>query len=228
MNRKMLSRSDRPLVIGYARVSTEEQNLDLQLRALKNAGCDHIFADHGRSGKVFDRPALKEALQSANQGDVIVVWRLDRLGRSLLKLVELVESLGKRGVEFRSMNENIDTCSPGGRLIFHIMAALAEFERNLISERTRAGLEAAKERGSRLGRKPRLSCTEISRARKMIVEGSALREVARLLSVDPRTLRRSVAAPVEKKCPPGCDGARHCIQSTHLRSDIKQTATGKP
>ncbi len=184
--------SGRHYTIGYARVSTEDQNLDLQLRALQKAGCNEIFADHGESGRAFDRPALRKALRSARQGDVIVVWRLDRLGRSLLKLVELVDALGKRGVEFRSMNENIDTSSPGGRLIFHIMAALAEFERNLISERTRAGLEAARARGSKLGRRPRLSPSEVRKAKKMIGNGAALREVARFLNVDPRTLRRSV------------------------------------
>lgn len=206
LDKKETTDTNRQITIGYARVSTEEQSLDLQLHALKKAGCDEIFSDHGESGRAFDRPALRKALRSARQGDVIVVWRLDRLGRSLLKLVELVEALGKRGVEFRSMNENIDTSSPGGRLIFHIMAALAEFERNLISERTRAGLEAARERGSKLGRRPRLSPSEVRRAKRMIGKGTAIREVARLLKVDPRTLRRSVTSPTATPCAaPTCD-----------------------
>ncbi|KUY85262.1 DNA resolvase [Burkholderia cepacia] len=145
--------------IGYARVSTEEQCLDLQLAALKAAGCDPIHADHGVSGSRFDRAGLREALQAAQPGDALVVWRLDRLGRSLSHLVEVVSDLGKQGIEFVSLTECIDTRSSTGMLMFHMIAALAEFERSLISERTRAGMAAARARGAKIGR-PRKISTE--------------------------------------------------------------------
>ncbi|MCV9910388.1 recombinase family protein [Brucella sp. HL-2] len=142
----------KPRKVGYARVSTEEQKVDLQLNALKLAGCEQIFMDEGVSGAKVDRAGLKKALASLQPGDTLVVWRLDRLGRSLINLVGLMSELGNRGVEFHSVMENIDTCSAGGRLVFHLMAALAEFERSLISERTKAGMEAAKLRGIHVGR----------------------------------------------------------------------------
>ena len=121
--------------IGYARVSTEDQHLDLQRDALKRAGCTKIFADYGVSGKGFNRPGLMKALSELEPGGMLVVWRLDRLGRSLPKLINFVDELGQREAQFCSLTENIDTSTSGGRLIFHIMGALAEFERNLISER---------------------------------------------------------------------------------------------
>jgi DNA invertase Pin-like site-specific DNA recombinase len=138
--------------IGYARVSTEEQCLDLQLTALKRAGCDTILSDHGASGSKFDRPGLNDALATLQPGDALVVWRLDRLGRSLSHLVEVVGDLGQQGIEFVSLTECIDTRSPTGMLMFHMIAALAEFERSLISERTRAGMAAARARGAKIGR----------------------------------------------------------------------------
>ena len=138
--------------IGYARVSTEEQSLDLQLLALQAAGCDMILSDHGACGSRFDRPGLHEALSVVQAGDTLIVWRLDRLGRSLGHLVEMVGGLGKRNVEFVSLTESIDTRSPTGMLMFHLIAALAEFERSLISERTRAGMVAARVRGAKIGR----------------------------------------------------------------------------
>ncbi|MBV2143761.1 recombinase family protein [Falsochrobactrum sp. TDYN1] len=138
--------------IGYARVSTDDQKMDMQINALKRAGCRHIYTDQGISGATPERPGLQQALKSLTDGNMLVVWRLDRLGRSLIQLVELVNSLGNRGVEFRSLSESIDTSSSGGRLVFHIMAALAEFERTLISERTRAGMEAARLKGIHVGR----------------------------------------------------------------------------
>jgi len=138
--------------IGYARVSTEDQHLDLQLSALKAHGCDAIFYDHGASGSRFDREGFLEALRTAQRGDTLVVWRLDRLGRSLGHLVKVISGLEKRGVEFASLTESIDTKSPTGMLMFHMIAALAEFERSLISERTRAGMAEARRRGSKLGR----------------------------------------------------------------------------
>ncbi|CAJ0809115.1 hypothetical protein LMG19083_04848 [Ralstonia psammae] len=145
--------------IGYARVSTEEQCLDLQLTALKSAGCDRILSDHGASGARFDRPGLKEALDLAQDGDTVLVWRLDRLGRSLSDLVQVVGGLGTRGVEFVSLTESIDTRSSTGMLMFHMIAALAQFERSLISERTRAGMAAARTRGAKIGR-PRRTLSE--------------------------------------------------------------------
>jgi DNA invertase Pin-like site-specific DNA recombinase len=140
--------------IGYARISTEEQTLNLQLDALKAAGCDQVFTDRV-SGARAERPGLTTALGHLRDGDTLVVWRLDRLGRSLPHLIETVTGLADRGVSFKSLTESIDTTNTGGRLIFHIFGALAEFERDLIRERTRAGLTAARARG-RTGGHPRV------------------------------------------------------------------------
>ena len=134
------------MLIGYVRVSTGEQNTDLQEDALKKAECDKIFKDTA-SGAKTDRPGLEEALAFLVEGDTLVVWKLDRLGRSLKHLIEVVNELYDRGIYFKSLQENIDTNSSGGKLIFHIFGALAEFERDIIRERTRAGLEAARARG---------------------------------------------------------------------------------
>lgn len=180
------------MIVGYARVSTEEQNLDLQLEALHRAGCDRIYSDHGLSGSIFDRPGLQCANECLGPNGVLVVWRLDRLGRSLTKLVQFVEDLGRRGVEFRSLTENIDTMSSGGRLVFHIMAALAEFERSLVSERTRAGLEAARRRGQRLGRRPSITQERLIDAQDMLRSGLSMESVAQHLQVTLRTLKRSL------------------------------------
>lgn len=154
--------------IGYARVSTEEQNLDLQHDKLKAAGCDQIFDDRGVSGAVSDRPGLTAALDQLEEQDVLVVWKLDRLGRSLSFLISLVEELGQRGVGFQSLSDGIDTTTAGGQLVFHIMGALAEFERALIVERTKAGMEAAKQRGKHLGRPRMLTQRQIDHAHRMI------------------------------------------------------------
>jgi DNA invertase Pin-like site-specific DNA recombinase len=139
------------MLIGYARVSTGEQTLDLQTDALRKAGCERLFTDTA-SGARADRPGLAEALDFIRPSDTLVVWRLDRLGRSLRHLIETITDLEKRGIGFRSLNEAIDTTSPGGKLVFHIFGALAEFERDLIRDRTRAGLEAARARGRKGGR----------------------------------------------------------------------------
>ncbi|AOI67988.1 DNA resolvase [Burkholderia territorii] len=175
--------------IGYARVSTEEQHLDLQLSALKHYGCMEIFSDRGISGASFDRPGLRDALNLATVGNTLVVWRLDRLGRSLSHLLTVVGSLGDAGVEFVSLTESIDTRSPVGRFTFHMIAALAEFERSLISERTRAGLVSARQRGSKPGRPHALSPVERDQARVLLATHSEA-EVADLLQVHLRTLRR--------------------------------------
>jgi DNA invertase Pin-like site-specific DNA recombinase len=143
------------MLIGYARVSTIEQTLDLQQDALRQAGCEQVFTDH-ISGAKSERPGLTQALEFGRSGDILVVWKLDRLGRSLKQLIEIVTELQKRNVGFRSLTENIDTTSPGGKLIFHIFGSLAEFERDLIRERTLAGLAAARSRGRKGGR-PRVA-----------------------------------------------------------------------
>jgi DNA invertase Pin-like site-specific DNA recombinase len=139
------------MLIGYARVSTTDQNLDLQNDALKAAGCDKIFTDTA-SGAKAERVGLKDALEQCRKGDTLVVWKLDRLGRSLPHLVETVKGLVDKGVGFKSLQENIDTTTSGGKLIFHIFASLAEFERDIIRERTNAGLTAARARGRKGGR----------------------------------------------------------------------------
>lgn len=139
--------------IGYARVSTLEQNLSLQIDALQQAGCERIFQDQV-SGSKSARPGLDEVLSHLRSGDTLIVWRLDRLGRSLSHLIELVNELEEKGVGFQSLQETIDTTTSGGKLIFHMFGALAEFERNLIRERTQAGLKAARARG-RVGGRPK-------------------------------------------------------------------------
>jgi DNA invertase Pin-like site-specific DNA recombinase len=177
--------------IGYARVSTEDQKLDLQLAALKKAGCERIFTDHGMSGSGFERPGLEKVLDALEQGDTLIVWRLDRLGRSLAKLIQLVDALGKRGIEFHSLTESIDTSSSGGRLVFHMMAALAEFERSLISERTKAGMEAARLKGQHLGRPRGLTETQVQNAILAVRDrGEEVSAVASELGVTTRSLRR--------------------------------------
>jgi DNA invertase Pin-like site-specific DNA recombinase len=179
--------------IGYARVSTEEQNLDLQRQALEAAGCKYIYEDHGVSGAAIVRPGLADALAAAHAGDVLVVWKLDRLGRSLPHLVETINELRKAGIGFRSLQEQIDTTSAGGRFYLHILMALAEFERELISERTKAGMAAAKRRGKHIGRPRKLSVQQIDHARELIRSGDQTRaDIASLLRVDVTTLRRSL------------------------------------
>jgi DNA invertase Pin-like site-specific DNA recombinase len=139
------------MLIGYARVSTLEQRLDLQQDALRDAGCERIFTD-SVSGAKNERPGLSQALSACRAGDILVVWKLDRLGRSLSHLVETVQALAERGIGLRSLQEQLDTSTSGGKLIFHIFASLAEFERDLIRERTNAGLAAARARGRKGGR----------------------------------------------------------------------------
>lgn len=182
------------MMIGYARVSTDEQKLDLQLRALEAMGCNMIHTDQGRSGLSFDRAGLDAALQSLAPGDTLVVWRLDRLGRSLSGLVAMMDQLGKRGINFHSLTENINTNSSGGRLMFHMMAALAEFERSIISERTRAGMAAAKARGKQLGRPKALTEDQLRLAICSVeCKQRDHAQVAKELNVSTRTLKRHLA-----------------------------------
>ena len=140
--------------VGYARTSTTEQRLDLQLDALKEAGCKKIFTDEGISGGTSERPGLTEALKYARKKDMLVIWKLDRLGRSLNHLLEIVEGLKERGVEFASLQNGFDTATPAGKMVFSVIGAMAEYERNLIRERTMAGLKAARARGC-LGSRPK-------------------------------------------------------------------------
>lgn len=182
--------------IGYARVSTLEQNLNLQRNALKNAGCERIFEDLGISGKVNDRKGLNAAMQALKPGDTLVVWRLDRLGRSLGHLIELINHIAEKDAHFQSLNEAIDTSSSGGRLVFHMMGALAEFERCLISERTRAGLQVAKDAGKTLGRPPLLGVEQIEQARSLLAGGDvSIDDIARRFGVHARTLARALQRP---------------------------------
>ncbi|HEY9657179.1 MAG TPA: recombinase family protein [Allocoleopsis sp.] len=159
------------MLIGYERVSTDDQNLALQHDALLSAGCDKIFSDK-MSGAKADRPGLKQAFAFARKGDTLVVWRLDRLGRSLKDLIALIEELESRKIGFRSLQENIDTTTSGGKLIFHLFGALAEFERNLIRERTYAGLAAARARGRKGGRRQKLTPQEIEIGRSLAADPS--------------------------------------------------------
>lgn len=179
------------MLIGYARVSTADQEAGLQLDALTAAGCAKILTDQA-SGAKRDRPELARALDQLRAGDVLVVWKLDRLGRSLADLIRLADQLQAIGADLRSLTEQLDTSSAGGRLFFHVMGALAEFERELIRERTRAGLAAARSRGSRPGRKPGLTPDQVTAARAMLADpaGLTVAKVAELLAVSPATLYR--------------------------------------
>jgi DNA invertase Pin-like site-specific DNA recombinase len=168
--------------VGYARVSTLDQDPALQLDALTAAGCGKVFEDRA-SGARTDRPGLQKALDYAREGDVLIVWKLDRLGRSLPHLIETVSALEKRAVGFRSLTEAIDTTTPGGRLVFHLFGALGQFERDLIRERTRAGLAAAEARGRKGGRKPVITADKLKRAREIIEKGLTVREAAVRLKV---------------------------------------------
>jgi DNA invertase Pin-like site-specific DNA recombinase len=169
---------------GYARVSTDGQDLQLQLDALKAAGAAErdIYTDTA-SGARDDRPGLTAALSALQPGDTLVVWKLDRLGRSVQHLVNTVTDLGKREIGFRSLTEGLDTTTNGGRLVFHIFAALAEFERGLIRERTMAGLQVARAKGHRSGRKPRLTPEQVRHARQMRQDGQSVAAIARVLGV---------------------------------------------
>jgi DNA invertase Pin-like site-specific DNA recombinase len=168
--------------VGYARVSTVDQDPALQLDALTAAGCAKVFEDRA-SGARADRPGLRAALDYAREGDVLVTWKLDRLGRSLPHLIETVAALEQRGVGFRSLTEAIDTTTPGGRLVFHLFAALGQFERDLIRERTRAGLAAAAVRGRKGGRQPVVTADKLRRARDLVAKGLTVRDAAVRLKV---------------------------------------------
>lgn len=181
------------MIIGYARVSTQDQNPQLQLDALNGAACEQVFHETA-TGTFRDRPELTACLRTLRKGDSLVVWKLDRLARSLKDLVEIVHDLNHRGVGFRSLTESIDTTSSGGRLVFHIFGALAEFEHSLIKERTIAGLAAARARGRKGGRKPALSPTDVRKAAAMLSDPNITKaEVARHFSVSRVTLNAALS-----------------------------------
>lgn len=175
--------------IGYARVSTEDQNLDFQLDELRRAGCDEVVAEK-RSGAGIDRPGLDGALEKLRSGDCLVVWKLDRLGRSVKDLIDLAARLRGAGIHFRSLSDGIDTSSTTGRFFFNVMAAFAEMERELTRERTLAGLAAARSRG-RVGGRPRsMTISKVEAAEKLLAAGTPVADVARSLSVSVPTVYR--------------------------------------
>lgn len=176
--------------VGYARVSTDDQDLALQLDALKNAGCDSIYKDRA-SGKSVQRKELEHCLKALRTGDTLVVWRLDRLGRSLSDLVRIITGLEHRGVIFESLTEKIETGSAAGKLMFHVFAALAEFERNIIRERTHAGLKAARARGRKGGRPRKLDNQQLKEIKALLRDPSiSVTEVAKRYGVSRSTIYR--------------------------------------
>ena len=181
------------MLIGYARVSTQDQSLELQRQALTKAGCQKIFEDH-TSGIQLERAGLAKLREILREGDVLVVWKLARLGRSVKQLVDLAAELHQQGIEFKSLTDSIDTSTPLGRFFFHVMASLAEMERELIVERTRAGLEVARQLGRRGGRKPKMTSSKIEAARKLLASGVPHKDVASNLGVSVPTLYRWLPA----------------------------------
>jgi len=178
------------MLIGYIRVSTSDQNLDLQLDALKQVGCDKIYRDVA-SGAKDNRVGLAEVLNYLRKGDTLVVWRLDRLGRSLRHLIDTINQIKEQGSYFRSLQESIDTSTSGGKLIFHIFGALAEFERDIIRDRTKAGLEAARKRGRFGGRPKKMDDKKIALAKTLMADKSnSLNEICEILHVSKATLYR--------------------------------------
>ena len=179
-------------IIGYARVSTGDQELNLQRDALHQAGCQVIYEEKA-SGKTAERPELVQCLKALRQGDTLAVWRLDRLGRSLKDLVEIVSDLEKRNIGFMSITEKIETSSAAGKLIFHVFASLAEFERSLIRERTMAGLEAARARGRKGGRKQALTTKQVKEIQQILSSTDVeVSEIAKRYGVSRSTIYKSL------------------------------------
>ena len=180
------------MLVGYARVSTADQSLDLQMDALQAAGCEKIYTDI-ISGSRRDRPGMTQLLEYVRDGDTIVVWKLDRWGRSISHLIESIRILGERGVEFRSLQDAIDTSTSGGRLVFHMMSALAEFERDLVRERTTAGLAAARARGHLPGR-PHTDADKVAAAQAMRESGQPVSTICKTLQISRSTYYRITSA----------------------------------
>ncbi|GAB5447938.1 recombinase family protein [Gymnodinialimonas sp.] len=179
------------MLVGYARVSTRDQNLDAQIDALKAAGCERVFTETA-SGAKKSRPVLEEVLEFVRAGDTLCMFKLDRGARSLPHLIELLNDLKARGVGFRSLTEEINTTTPGGKLLFHLMAAIAEFERDLIRERTMTGLKAAKAKG-RIGGRPRqMTEDKIAAVRELLAQGTPVKDAAAAVGVSVPTLYRWV------------------------------------
>src|SRR5512142_1414828 len=186
------------MLVGYARVSTADQTLGLQRDALTSAGCERLFTDTA-SGSRADRPGLEEALDFLRPGDTLVVWRLDRLGRSLRHLIDTIGALQERGIGFKSLQEHIDTTTSGGKLVFHVFGALAEFERDLIRERTRAGLAAARARGRLGGRPKALDAKKAQIAQALYNDKTnSIADICRTLRISRATLYRYVKPPARK------------------------------
>lgn len=185
------------MLIGYARISTQDQNLNYQLEALKQAGCEKIFEDIV-SGKVAERVGLSKAREMLRQGDVLVVWKLDRLGRTVKQLVLFVGELAEQGIHFKSLTEGIDTTTATGRFFFHVMASIAEMERELNNERTRAALAAARAQGRVGGRKFKMTASKLTSAKKLLANNVSPREVALNLGISIATLYRHIPAPVRE------------------------------
>lgn len=180
------------MIIGYARVSTQDQHTELQFDALSKAACEQVFEEKV-TGKLRERPQLTQCLSTLRKGDTLVVWKLDRLARSLKDLVEIIEDLQQRGIGFRSLTEAIDTTNAGGKLVFHIFGALAEFEHSLITERTKAGLAAARARGRKGGRRPAMSTSDTKKAAAMLSDPMMTKaEVAKHFKVSRTTLNASL------------------------------------
>lgn len=184
---------DRGMLIGYARVSTQDQKLQLQINALQKAGCKRIFEDKV-SGSRAERPGLTKAQEALREGDTLVIWKLDRLGRSVKNLVDLIGELQKQGIQFKSLTDSIDTGTASGRFFFHVMASLAEMERELTIERTRAGLEVARQLGRVGGRRRLMTESKIKSAKKLLASGVPPRDVAANLGVSVPTLYRWIPA----------------------------------
>ena len=180
------------MVIGYARVTTQDQNPEFQVYALEKAGFEQVFQEKF-TGKLWEQPELLQCLHTLRKGDILVIWKLDRLARSLKDLVEIVQELHGREIGFKSLTESIDTTSSGGRLVFHIFGALAEFEHDLIRERTIAGLQAARARGRKGGRKPAMSDVDVKKAAAMLLDPNITKkEVAEHFAVSRTTLNASL------------------------------------
>lgn len=181
------------MIIGYARVSTNDQNLDIQKNALTGAGCQKVFED-SMSDKKRERPELLKLEEHLRERDTLVVWKLDRLGRSIKNLIDFIKRLEEKNVHFKSISDQIDTSTPHGRFFFHVMASLAEMEREILIERTKAGIEAAQQRGVILGRKRKMTDSKIESAKKLFLNGVTPKEIARNFNISIPTLYRWIPA----------------------------------
>jgi len=181
------------ILVGYARVSTLDQNLDLQLSALEEAGCEKLYQDQ-ISGTKANRPGLSMALEVLRKNDTLVVWKLDRLGRTVKGLIDLVNFLHQKEIHFKSITDNVDTSTPAGRFFFHVMASLAQMERELLAERTKAGLAAAKAKGRVGGRKRKMTQSKIESAKQLLSSGTLPKDVAQNLGISVPTLYRWIPA----------------------------------